>query len=180
MTPVNPSTVRTRKWRAANPERYRKSEKNRRLKNRDAIKASQRQWYAANRDGVMKKVARWRSNNLDVARKHSREAARRYRAANRERHRKYADDYRLKITYSLTREQYDAKLAAQNNLCAMCHEPFDASVRGPLAPVLDHDHKTGKVREFLHNKCNRGMGYFDDDLERILQAATYMQRHGEK
>jgi hypothetical protein len=43
---------------------------------------------------------------------------------------------------------------------------------------LDHDHKTGKFRGWLCNRCNRGLGYFDDCIEGLQQAIRYLQRAG--
>lgn len=43
---------------------------------------------------------------------------------------------------------------------------------------LDHCHLTGKFRGWLCNRCNRGLGYFDDCIEGLRQAIEYLQRAG--
>ena len=52
----------------------------------------------------------------------------------------------------LSVEDYDAMLAAQGGVCAICGNP-------PKTRRLDvdHDHKTGKVRGLLCHRCNRAL-----------------------
>jgi hypothetical protein len=45
--------------------------------------------------------------------------------------------------------------------------------------VVDHDHKTGKVRGMLCNHCNRGLGHFRDDPELMEFAAIYIREMSE-
>ena len=40
--------------------------------------------------------------------------------------------------------------------------------------VIDHDHKTEKVRGMLCNHCNRGLGHFRDDPLLLEFAAQYL------
>ena len=61
----------------------------------------------------------------------------------------------------------------QENKCAIRFSVLDA-----LAS-LDHDHKTGKIREILCKPCNNGLGFFRDNTYFLRTAALYLERHGE-
>jgi hypothetical protein len=66
---------------------------------------------------------------------------------------------------------YEAQLAAQGGGCAICgYRPKPGGRR----LNIDHDHKTGAVRGLLCARCNRGLGWFRDDPDRLEIAATYL------
>ena len=46
--------------------------------------------------------------------------------------------------------------------------------------VIDHDHKTDKVRGMLCNHCNRGLGHFRDDPLLLEFAAQYLYASSDK
>ena len=77
-----------------------------------------------------------------------------------------------------TRE-LQAMIQAQSGVCAICHSAEVAlSVRGDLRQLsVDHDHRTGRVREMLCLACNSVLGDAEDDI-RILEAAiAYLIKH---
>jgi hypothetical protein len=45
--------------------------------------------------------------------------------------------------------------------------------------VLDHDHSSGKYRGYLCHNCNRALGNFGDNIERIERAIDYLKIAGE-
>lgn len=42
--------------------------------------------------------------------------------------------------------------------------------------VLDHCHETDTFRGWLCHKCNRGIGCFNDNLERLNKAISYLNK----
>lgn len=43
--------------------------------------------------------------------------------------------------------------------------------------VADHDHYTGKGREWICDSCNTGLGRFKDDTEILQKAIDYLKRY---
>lgn len=70
-----------------------------------------------------------------------------------------------KSLYGITREEYDAMVARQEGKCLVCLQEL----------YIDHDHATGKIRGLLCNRCNAGLGFLGDDVERVRAAARYLE-----
>lgn len=75
----------------------------------------------------------------------------------------------LRIRYGITLEDYNAMYERQGGRCAIC-----GAAEGKL--VVDHNHKTGKVRELLCHLCNAMIGCAREDLAIIAAAAAYLYR----
>lgn len=77
---------------------------------------------------------------------------------------------KLKQLYKISKEDYNKLLKKQNNVCAICEKTNKDNRR--LA--VDHCHETGKVRGLLCDRCNRGIGMFDEDPGIIHGACIYL------
>jgi hypothetical protein len=77
----------------------------------------------------------------------------------------------LKSDFGITSEQYNSVLFKQDNKCAICRKE-----REGRRLSVDHDHKTGKFRGILCNKCNLGLGYFNDSVDLLKVAINYIRR----
>jgi len=87
---------------------------------------------------------------------------------------------RLRETYGITDEVFNALWTAQQGLCAICTIAlaFPPVRRGTTnAACIDHDHATGKLRGLLCMLCNRGLGNFKDSAEALTKAADYIVRY---
>ena len=79
--------------------------------------------------------------------------------------------------YGLTIEKFDQMLDQQNGVCAICGSPPATEGWQTVKQLhVDHDHATGHVRGLLCDTCNRGLGYFHDDLAKLEQAKQYLIR----
>lgn len=89
---------------------------------------------------------------------------------------RHAHRDRLHRKYRLTVEVFDAMVAAQNGVCAICSQPCATHSR----LSVDHDHSTGLVRALLCRRCNSGLGHFGDNPRLLRLAADYLDLHNEK
>jgi hypothetical protein len=87
-------------------------------------------------------------------------------------HRAYTRMIHEKRKYGLTPADKQAILWAQHDACAICGYEFGQKL-GDFH--VDHCHATGRVRGFLCDRCNRGLGYFRDTPEFLLTAAAYLR-----
>ena len=98
------------------------------------------------------------------------------KACKRQRRREYIKLYPerarnadLKYQYGITIEQYHAMHARQNGRCAICGTSEEKL-------VVDHNHKTGQVRELLCHLCNAMIGCAREDIAILSSAVAYLQR----
>lgn len=79
----------------------------------------------------------------------------------------------LKRRYGITPEEYAAMLAKQKGVCCVCRYA-PSSVDKAL--VVDHSHKTKRVRGLLCHWCNTGLGLFKDSPKLLRLAALYLTK----
>ena len=123
-------------------------------------------WTEADRAAAIAKVTAWNRENPE----RTAAASSAYRASHPDRH--------IRHTYGLSGAEYERLFVAQDGKCAACGNA-ESVVRGGilLRLAVDHVHETGAVRGLLCGRCNRGIGNFDDDPERLEAAARYLRSH---
>lgn len=77
--------------------------------------------------------------------------------------------------YRLTADEFHAMELRQNYLCKICGKPETAKRHARLS--VDHDHRTGKVRELLCSSCNYKLGYLESDPEFCAASLAYLSKH---
>ena len=139
-----------------------------------------------------------RSDDLEKVRASSRASSQRWRLANPGKVRAYRHEYfpawyarrkardpgylahqrenlkrsilnRTLKRYGLAREEYEHLVGLG---CAIC----GGSPNGTGRYHFDHDHNTGQFRGLLCSKCNTGIGQFDERIDVMLRAVTYLTR----
>jgi len=89
---------------------------------------------------------------------------------------------RFMETYGLFNREEAIK--EQNNKCALCGDEFGAEKLE--SAVLDHNHRTGNIRDLIHQRCNLMLGFAKDGIfvapnhqpMSIFEAAQrYIEKH---
>ena len=139
------------------PERGRQRHRERYQENRDARIAKQKAYYLEHTDTYKARSAAWYKNNPEKARAH-------WLRQNLKK-------------FNLTPEQYQAMVAQQGGVCAICSGlPHSGVMGSPKRLSVDHNHTTNENRGLLCGNCNRGIGVFRESPERLELAAAYLRK----
>lgn len=136
-------------YRKANAEKIRIGKKKYNDEHREQLSARNKIWKKNNPDKIKKRAAIWRIK---------------YKARNDRNRRE-----RIIKSYGMSVADYEAMLAAQKGLCAICKDA------GAYRICIDHDHLTGKVRGLLCDNCNHGLGVFRDNIDLLYEAISYLK-----
>ena len=119
----------------------------------DKVRERGRRWYHTHKDQMRAISSAWKKRNPD-------------------RQRQYRHFWWIR-KYGITPEEYQLKLVAQGNTCAICR----ASNPGPRCRffAVDHDHNSGRIRGLLCNKCNRVLGLAGDSVIWLREAIAYLE-----
>jgi hypothetical protein len=78
----------------------------------------------------------------------------------------------IEKTYGLSKDDFYKILESQNGVCKICKCTQGSSKSDFL--YVDHCHNTQKVRGLLCDKCNRGLGFFNEDITLFASAIEYL------
>lgn len=91
----------------------------------------------------------------------------------------------LKKMYNMSLDDYEKMLLECHGVCSICKKPETSkptvlkSTKLTRLLVVDHNHETGKIRGLLCDKCNRGLGYFKENIINLKEAIKYLKKHNE-
>lgn len=105
-----------------------------------------------------KKVRQWQSDNPEAFEVN-------WRRNSYGEHRSLIKRARL---YGITKEELKELLLNANGICDICKRPPTRWL------VVDHCHKTKKVRGILCEQCNTALGLFADNPEFLQSAINYL------
>jgi hypothetical protein len=130
-------------------------------------KSYNKQWRTENKEKLKKQKKKY--NN-----KHKKER-KNYLEKNKENfkevRRKYYQTVKFK-KYNITKEEYVELFNKQNGRCNICGT-HQSELK--IALAIDHDHVTKKIRGLLCMKCNRGIGFFNDNTNFLLKAIEHLK-----
>lgn len=81
----------------------------------------------------------------------------------------------LKQNYNISLEEYNKLLEIQNSVCAICKKICKTG----RSLSVDHNHKTGKNRGLLCQKCNSILGFMDEDINLLEIIRDYLIKHSD-
>lgn len=112
--------------------------------------------------------------------RHRRATDPQYAERQRELNRLHGRRYQFKSKFGITLDDWDRMLVAQTGRCYLCERPLG----GERTSIhVDHDHaccpgkkSCGKcIRGLACQKCNQGIGQFDDDPQLMLMVAVNLE-----
>jgi len=111
--------------------------------------------YQKNKARILKRNAEWRKTHPGKVAEYARNA--------------------LLRSYGITQKQYDAMLIDQDKRCAICRRA-DTGRKNSNLFLIDHCHKTRKVRGLLCHKCNVSIGLLRESAVTLRSAIEYLSK----
>lgn len=104
----------------------------------------------------------WRNKNTQYMKE--------YKKTYREFNKKEIKDYTLRYRYGISLEDRNKMLSMQDNKCKICQK-----MESHQGFVVDHCHKSKKIRGLLCGRCNRTLGMVKDDINLLGSMIEYLK-----
>ena len=132
-----------------------------RLDNLEKVTDQSKKSYYNNQEYRVSEAQKWRDKNPKHIKEYTKRVSRK----------------RIVGRYGITEKDYNNILKEQNGVCAICGEPETKKLKGKVRHLsVDHCHKTNIVRGLLCDKCNNGLGRFEDNIDVMASAISYLQQ----
>lgn len=90
----------------------------------------------------------------------------------------YRREWQLKKKYDFEIGEFEAWWITFKGKCGICDIKLERSTatrgQSSVSVVVDHDHKTDRVRGLLCGNCNKGLGHFKDNSEILRKAIIWV------
>lgn len=158
--------AQNRAYWAANKERLLKDNKQYRDTHKEECSQRAKAYYLAHKDEVLARNRAYQaSHKEDISKK-----TKAYLLTHTEERRQAKRLY----YYGISRASFNSILDEQGGVCGVCKKSHWGGRHG--TPHVDHDHKTGRVRGILCQKCNIALGMVDDNPSIARSLANYLER----
>lgn len=139
-------------------------------KNKEDDAKYAKEYYKKHRDEILSRCKKYGQS-------HKKEKAAYYKqwyAKNKDAARQTMRKCWLRAQFGITLEDYNNMLDEQQGRCAICKATRPAENLKLKNFHIDHDHKTGKVRGLLCNKCNLNLAWYEQWKD---QAENYLKNN---
>lgn len=119
------------------------------LKNKERLLAYRKKFYEENKEVAIERSVIWAKNNPEARKRNM-----------------------LKSAYGLSLEKYKEMMHDQEGCCFGCSTPHSELKRGLM---VDHCHKTGKIRGLLCERCNSALGMVKDNIKIMRNLIKYLE-----
>lgn len=133
--------------------------------------AYQAEYRKRHKKNLREMKRRWAINASPEAKEHQREYRRVWEKENRIR----KEAYRIKSKFKMATVD-EAEILVRRREAGTC-ECCSASGVDRRLMHIDHDHRTGKIRSVLCNKCNVALGLVNDSIGHLQKLIAYLDRH---
>ncbi len=136
-----------------------------------------KQYHISHREEINKRRKKNKKYDDEYRNSHKEyyiEYHRKWKKKNKERLKTYRKNLGLK-KYGITLEDFNQILEKQNYKCLICNKHTLESK--PYGLVVDHNHKTENVRGLLCDRCNTGLGNFQDSIDVLQSAIEYLKNY---
>ncbi len=141
-------------------------------------KGTFREYYQKNKEKRREQQKKWMKRNKEKVKEYSKKEREKLKGKSekwKEWNRVRKKGYNLKKTFGITIKQYNELFQKQGGICAICGNRENGK-----SLAVDHNHKTGEIRELLCTNCNLTIGLLNDDPSILKKAIKYLEKWNQR